>query len=267
MWGLCCLRERVWSRPLGICIPQHTVHVQCACGVYTQHAVCGECVCVCVCAAVRVRAYSAVQCSAVCVHHVLTYSLCDWQTPRARPGTEPELELRRWRGRALLSAICKCIVEPVSSSSSEALLPSRCLHRAATALVTCSSDSFDEAAAAAGFFEPLGDLAFLELLAGAAAGCTFDFFTLAGAGAAAGGVAAVAAAFRFFGFSTGVGAAVAGSLTALRFLGLSTAAGAGLLGILRRRRSVGDGALGGARAVRTAPERGATVRMDAETTD
>jgi len=77
---------------------------------------------------------------------------------------------QRWRGRALLSAICKCIVEPVSSSSSEVLLPSRCLHKAATALETCSSDSLDAAAAAAAFagdfafFEPLlgaGDLAFL----------------------------------------------------------------------------------------------------------
>ena len=158
-----------------------------------------------------------------------------------------ELELRRWRGRALLSAICKCIVEPVSWSSSEVLLPSRCLHRAATALETCSSDSLDPAAAFAGdfaFFEPLlgaGGLAFLELLGGAAAGGAFAFLALVGAaafaffalgtGAEAAGVAAVSATLRFFGFSAGVGVAVAGSLTSFHFVGLSAFAGTGLLGI------------------------------------
>merc|ERR1740133_969194 len=135
----------------------------------------------------------------------------------------------------LLSAICKCIVEPVSWSSSEVLLPSRCLHRAATALETCSSDSLDPAAAFAGdfaFFEPLlgaGGLAFLELLGGAAAGGAFAFLALVGAaafaffalgtGAEAAGVAAVSATLRFFGFSAGVGVAVAGSLTSFHFLG------------------------------------------------
>ena len=145
------------------------------------------------------------------------------------------------RARALLSAICKCMVEPVSSSSSEVLLPSRCLHRAATALETCSSDSLDSAAAFAGdfaFFEPLlgaGDLAFLELLGGTAAGGAFAFFAL-GTGAAAAGVAAVSATLRFFGFSAGVGVAVAGSLTPFRFVGLSAFAGAGLLGMVGRPR-------------------------------
>ena len=82
------------------------------------------------------------------------------------------------RARALLSAICKCMVEPPSSSSSEVLLPSRCLYRAATALETCSSDSLDTAAAIAGdfaFFEPLlgaGDFA-LELLGAATGGAFF----------------------------------------------------------------------------------------------
>ena len=141
----------------------------------------------------------------------------------------------------MFSAICKCMVEPVSSSSSEVLLPSRCLHRAATALETCSSDSLDSAAAFAGdfaFFEPLlgaGDLAFLELLGGTAAGGAFAFFAL-GTGAAAAGVAAVSATLRFFGFSAGVGVAVAGSLTPFRFVGLSAFAGAGLLGMVGRPR-------------------------------
>ena len=95
------------------------------------------------------------------------------------------------RARALLSAICKCMVEPLSSSSSEALLPSRCLYRAATALETCSSDSLDTVASFAGdfaFFEPLlgaGDFAFLGLLGAATGGA---FFALDGAAAFAFGV-------------------------------------------------------------------------------
>ena len=128
------------------------------------------------------------------------------------------------RVSALLSAICKCIVEPVSSSSSEVLLPSRCLHRAATALETCSSDSLDAAALAGdfAFFEPLlgaGGFAFLELLGGAAAAggafcalvgaAAFAFFAL-GTGAAATGVATVSATFRFVGLSAFAGVGVFG---------------------------------------------------------
>ena len=148
---------------------------------------------------------------------------------RTRTHTHTRMELRQRRGRALLSAICKCIVEPVSSSSSEVLAPSRWWHRAFTALETCSSDSLEEAAAA------------LPFLA-AAAGGVFAFFALGGAffalgGAffaltgAATGVAAVAAAdaLRFFGFSTGVDAAAVGS--ALRFLSFSTGAGLLIAGI------------------------------------
>ena len=123
------------------------------------------------------------------------------------------------RARALLSAICKCMVEPLSSSSSEALLPSRCLYRAATALETCSSDNLDTAASFAGdfaFFEPLlgaGDFAFL--LGAATGGAFFALdgaaafaFLAPGRGAAAAGAAAASAILRFFfGFSAGVGGA------------------------------------------------------------
>ena len=113
------------------------------------------------------------------------------------------------------------MVEPLSSSSSEALLPSRCLYRAATALETCSSDSLDTVASFAGdfaFFEPLlgaGDFAFLGLLGAATGGAFFALdgaaafaFLAPGTGAAAAGAAAASAILRFFfGFSAGVGGA------------------------------------------------------------
>jgi hypothetical protein len=111
------------------------------------------------------------------------------------------------------------MVEPPSSSSSEVLLPSRCLYRAATALETCSSDSLDTAAAIAGdfaFFEPLlgaGDFA-LELLGAATGGAFFALdgaaafaFLAPGTGAAAAGAAAASAILRFFGLPVGVGGA------------------------------------------------------------
>ena len=112
------------------------------------------------------------------------------------------------------------MVEPPSSSSSEVLLPSRCLYRAATALDTCSSESLDTAAAFAGdfaFFEPLlgaGDFAFLELLGAATGGAFFALdgaaafaFLAPGTGAAAAGAAAASAILRFFGLPAGVGGA------------------------------------------------------------
>jgi hypothetical protein len=112
------------------------------------------------------------------------------------------------------------MVEPPSSSSSEVLLPSRCLYRAATALDTCSSDSLDTTAAFAGdfaFFEPLlgaGDFAFLELLGAATGGAFFALdgaaafaFLAPGTGAVAAGAAAASAILRFFGLPAGVGGA------------------------------------------------------------